>query len=39
MVLGTAGFTASLPVLKPEQAGVEPSDGDIFVTGATDGGG
>lgn len=37
MVIGTAGFTAALSVLKLEQAGVKPSDGDILVTGATGG--
>src|SRR6266571_63349 len=37
MVLGTAGFTAALSVLKLEQSGVTPSDGDILVTGATGG--
>jgi acrylyl-CoA reductase (NADPH) len=37
MVLGTAGFTAALSVLKLEQAGVRPPDGDILVTGATGG--
>lgn len=37
MVLGTAGFTAALSVLKLVQAGVKPSDGDILVTGATGG--
>lgn len=37
MVLGTAGFTAALSVLKLEQAGVRPTDGDILVTGATGG--
>jgi putative YhdH/YhfP family quinone oxidoreductase len=37
MVVGTAGFTAALSVLKLEQAGVKPSDGDILVTGATGG--
>ncbi len=37
MTLGTAGFTAALSVLKLEQAGVKPSDGDILVTGATGG--
>jgi putative YhdH/YhfP family quinone oxidoreductase len=37
MALGTAGFTAALSVLKLEQAGVTPSDGDILVTGATGG--
>jgi acrylyl-CoA reductase (NADPH) len=37
MILGTAGFTAALSVLKLEHAGVKPSDGDILVTGATGG--
>jgi acrylyl-CoA reductase (NADPH) len=37
MALGTAGFTAALSVLKLEQAGVTPADGDILVTGATGG--
>lgn len=37
MALGTAGFTAALSVLKLEQAGVTPNDGDILVTGATGG--
>ena len=37
MALGTAGFTAALSVLKLEQAGVQPGDGDILVTGATGG--
>ena len=37
MILGTAGFTAALSVLKLERAGVTPSDGDILVTGATGG--
>ncbi len=37
MTIGTAGFTAALSVLKLEQAGVKPSDGDILVTGATGG--
>ncbi len=37
MILGTAGFTAALSVLKLVQAGVKPSDGDILVTGATGG--
>src|SRR6185369_5140757 len=37
MTLGTAGFTAALSVLKLEQAGVKPTDGDILVTGATGG--
>jgi putative YhdH/YhfP family quinone oxidoreductase len=37
MALGTAGFTAALSVLKLEQAGLQPADGDILVTGATGG--
>ena len=37
MALGTAGFTAALSVLKLEEAGVQPGDGDILVTGATGG--
>jgi len=37
MVLGTAGFTAGLSVLKMVQAGVKPEDGEILVTGATGG--
>ena len=37
MALGTAGFTAGLSVLKLEQAGVRPDQGDILVTGATGG--
>lgn len=37
MVLGTAGFTAALSVLKLAQAGVQPGDGEILVTGATGG--
>lgn len=37
MVIGTAGFTAALSVLKLEQAGVKPADGEILVTGATGG--
>lgn len=37
MALGTAGFTAALSVLKLEQGGVKPLDGDILVTGATGG--
>jgi putative YhdH/YhfP family quinone oxidoreductase len=37
MALGTAGFTAALSVLKLEQAGIWPTDGDILVTGATGG--
>ncbi len=37
MVIGTAGFTAALSVLKLEQAGVLPASGDVLVTGATGG--
>lgn len=37
MVIGTAGFTAGLSVLKLEQAGVKPGNGDVLVTGATGG--
>lgn len=37
MALGTAGFTAALSILKLEEAGVQPPDGDILVTGATGG--
>jgi putative YhdH/YhfP family quinone oxidoreductase len=37
MALGTAGFTAALSVLKLEQGGVTPEDGEILVTGATGG--
>lgn len=37
MILGTAGFTAALSVLKLEQAGVKPGDGEVLVTGATGG--
>ncbi len=37
MIIGTAGFTAGLSVLKLEQAGVRSCDGEILVTGATGG--
>ena len=37
MILGTAGFTAGLSVLKLQQNGVQPGDGDVLVTGATGG--
>jgi putative YhdH/YhfP family quinone oxidoreductase len=37
MMLGTAGFTAALSVLKLSQTGINPSAGDILVTGATGG--
>jgi acrylyl-CoA reductase (NADPH) len=37
MILGTAGFTAGLSILKLQQNGVQPGDGDVLVTGATGG--
>jgi putative YhdH/YhfP family quinone oxidoreductase len=37
MILGTAGFTAALSVLKLVRAGVQPGDGEVLVTGATGG--
>ncbi|MEM6367307.1 MAG: MDR family oxidoreductase [Myxococcota bacterium] len=37
MVIGTAGYTASLCVLALKEAGIRPSDGDVVVTGATGG--
>ena len=37
MVLGTAGFTAGLSILKLTEHGVGPNDGDILVSGATGG--
>jgi putative YhdH/YhfP family quinone oxidoreductase len=37
MVLGTAGFTAALSVLRLAEGGVSPESGDILVTGATGG--
>lgn len=37
MVFGTAGFTAGLSILKLEQAGILPGDGEILVTGASGG--
>jgi acrylyl-CoA reductase (NADPH) len=37
MALGTAGFTAALAVHRMEQNELQPSDGDILVTGATGG--
>jgi putative YhdH/YhfP family quinone oxidoreductase len=37
MILGTAGFTAALSILKLERAGVLPGDGEVLVTGATGG--
>ena len=37
MTWGTAGFTAALSVLKLQDAGVRPDQGEILVTGATGG--
>ncbi len=37
MIYGTAGFTASLSVLKISEHGLVPGSGDILVTGATGG--
>ncbi len=37
MVLGTAGLTAAISVMKLEQGGVMPGDGEVLVTGATGG--
>jgi putative YhdH/YhfP family quinone oxidoreductase len=37
MIYGTAGLTAALSVLRLEQGGVKPGDGDILVIGATGG--
>ena len=37
MALGTAGLTAALCIDKLEQAGLEPGEGEILVTGATGG--
>jgi acrylyl-CoA reductase (NADPH) len=37
MILGTAGLTAALCVDKLEQAGLEPGNGPVLVTGATGG--
>ncbi|QEM69288.1 acryloyl-CoA reductase [Geobacter sp. FeAm09] len=37
MILGTAGFTAALSVLRLMEAGVRPGSGDILVSGATGG--
>ncbi|WP_417787846.1 YhdH/YhfP family quinone oxidoreductase [Stutzerimonas xanthomarina] len=37
MALGTAGLTAALCIEKLEQAGLEPTDSPILVTGATGG--
>lgn len=35
--IGTAGFTAALAVLALEDAGVQPGDGEVLVTGAAGG--
>lgn len=37
MIYGTAGFTASLSMMKLNEAGVKPGDGDILITGASGG--
>ncbi len=37
MILGTAGFTAGLSVMKLVQGGVAPKGGEVLVTGATGG--
>ena len=37
MIYGTAGFTAALSIYKLEEAGLQPSNGEILVTGATGG--
>lgn len=37
MAIGTAGYTAMLCVMKLEQHGIKPEDGNILVTGATGG--
>lgn len=37
MILGTAGFTAGLSVLRLAAAGVTPESGEVLVTGATGG--
>lgn len=37
--IGTAGFTAMLAVLRLEDAGLTPEDGDVLVTGASGGAG
>ena len=37
MILGTAGYTAGLSVFALQNYGVDPSNGDIIVTGATGG--
>ena len=37
MAIGTAGYTAMLCVLALERHGLQPTDGDVLVTGATGG--
>lgn len=37
MVIGTAGFTSALCIMKLEQMGASPKDGPVIVTGATGG--
>lgn len=37
MIIGTAGFTAALSLLRMEQAGQRPDQGPVLVTGATGG--
>jgi acrylyl-CoA reductase (NADPH) len=37
MILGTAGFTAALSVVRLEEAGLSPERGPVLVTGATGG--
>ncbi len=37
MAIGTAGYTAMLCVLRLEQHGVKPGDGEVLVTGASGG--
>jgi acrylyl-CoA reductase (NADPH) len=37
MIIGTAGFTAALSLLRMEQAGQNPDQGPVLVTGATGG--
>ncbi len=37
VIYGTAGFTAAASVLRLQEFGVSPEDGDILVTGATGG--
>ncbi len=37
MVYGTAGLTAALSIIKMQEAGVRPAQGEVLVTGATGG--